>query len=142
MFGHDRKPIRERFIAVWRKMQARLPLEPLEAVIADVIADHPEYQTLLDDAEAVVDRDWTPEGGHTNPFLHMGLHIALREQVAADRPAGIRAAVDALVARAGDRLEAEHLAIECLAEALWQAGRDGQAPDELAYLACLRARRR
>lgn len=142
MFGHDRKPIRERFIAVWSKMQSRKPLEPLEALIADVISDHPEYQSLLDDADDVIDRDWTPEGGQTNPFLHMGLHIALREQVATDRPAGIRAAFDALMARAGDRLQAEHQAIECLAEALWQAGRTGLPPDEQAYLACLRSRYR
>jgi hypothetical protein len=140
MFGHDRRPIRERFVEVWRKMRTRAPLEPLEALIADVIADHPEYHRLLEDGDDALDRDWTPAGGQANPFLHMGLHIALREQLGTDRPPGIRAAFNALLSRCGERLEAEHLAIECLAESLWQASRDGAPPDEAAYLACLRGR--
>lgn len=140
MFGHDPRPIRERFVEVWDKMQARMPLEPLEALIADVIADHPEYHALLSDRDSALDSEWTPEGGRTNPFLHMGLHIALKEQLGADRPPGIRAVFDALCRRAGDCLEAEHLAIECLAEALWLASRAGTPPDEDAYLECLRHR--
>ena len=68
----------------------------------------------------------------------MGLHLAIREQVSTDRPAGISAIHRELAARAGGAHAAEHRMIEPLAEALWEAQRSGRAPDELAYLERLR----
>lgn len=138
MFGNDRRTMRRRFVDVWEKMQARALLEPLEAIIADVIAAHPEYHALFARGDDLLDAEWTPEGGETNPFLHLGLHVAVREQVAADRPAGIRAIHDALCRQYGDPLAAEHRMIECLATALWEASRGAGVPDEAAYLSCLR----
>lgn len=109
-------------------------MEPLEAQIADVIALHPEYQAVLEDVEAAIARDYTPESGESNPFLHMGLHLAVRDQIATNRPAGIRAVFEAIARKRGDEHEAEHVMIECLAEALWEAQRFGRPPDEMAYL--------
>ena len=102
--------------------------------VADVIALHPEYHPMLEHPDEAVDRDYSPEGGQSNPFLHMGLHLAVREQVATDRPAGIRPAFTALATRTGSDHEAEHRIIECLAEAIWNAQRSGLPPDEAAYL--------
>lgn len=138
MYGNDRRSMRKRFVETWAKVQARAPLEPLEAIIAEVIETHPEYHALLAGEDAALDRDWMPERGEVNPFLHMGLHVAIREQIAADRPAGVRAAYTALLRRHGTSLAAEHTMVECLATALWEAGRTGTAPDEVAYLDCLR----
>lgn len=134
-FFHDqsRDQLRRVYVEAWRKHRAGLPIEPLEAQIADVIALHPEYQAGLERPETV-ERDYTPEGGQSNPFLHMGLHLAVREQVGTDRPKGIREAHAALVRRMGDQHEAEHRIIECLAQALWEAQRSGLPPDETAYL--------
>jgi len=67
----------------------------------------------------------------------MGLHIAIREQVAIDRPPGIRGIFERLAA-ASDTHEAEHAMIECLAETLWEAQRDNRQPDDTAYLGRLR----
>ena len=120
----------------WRKFQAGELLSPLEAQIVQVIEDHPEYRAAVLDED--VERAYTPEQGSTNPFLHMGLHLALRDQVATDRPPGIREVFTKLAARAGDRLEAEHRAIDCLAETLWEAQRANALPDEQAYLERLR----
>lgn len=122
------------YIDAWRKHRNQQPMQPLEAQIADVIELHPEYQAMLGDADGILDRDWQPEGGVSNPFLHMGLHLAVRDQTATDRPAGIKAAYQALLHKRGSRHEAEHQMIECLAEALWTAQRNGQPPDEVAYL--------
>lgn len=102
--------------------------------IADVVALHPEYHAALERPDEEVDRDYTPESGESNPFLHMGLHLAVRDQVATDRPAGMRAAFEALARRLGSRHDAEHRFIECLAEAMWEAQRAGLPPDETAYL--------
>jgi hypothetical protein len=132
----DREGLRAFYLEAWRKRRERLPAERLEMQIADVIEQHPEYQALLEAGEAL-DRDWLPEQGETNPFLHLGLHLALREQVATDRPAGIAALHRSLAARHGLH-EAEHRMAECLAEALWDAQRRGALPDEAAYLEALR----
>jgi hypothetical protein len=141
LLPNDRAGLRAFYINAWRKRREGLPAEPLEIQVADVIEEHPEYQPLLERGEEMVDRDWTPEQGETNPFLHMGLHLALREQVATDRPAGVAALHRELAARLG-RHEAEHRMAECLAEALWSAQRNHSLPDEVSYMQSLRRIRR
>jgi hypothetical protein len=138
VFGNDRNAMRARYLAVWRKLKDGTPLEPLEAMIAGVIEDHPEYHALFERGDDALDDEWSPEGGQSNPFLHLGLHIAIREQVATDRPPGVRAVFEALARKAGEALEAEHRMIEALAATLWEAGRSGIPPDETAYLERLR----
>jgi hypothetical protein len=132
IFGQDRRELRQMYGDAWRKAQAGEILSPLEAQIVQVIEDHPEYREDVLDPD--LERSYTVEEGRTNPFLHMGLHLALRDQVATDRPPGIRETFRKLAAREGDRLEAEHRAIDCLAETLWEAQRANAAPDEQAYL--------
>ncbi|MBI3570709.1 MAG: DUF1841 family protein [Gammaproteobacteria bacterium] len=83
------------------------------------------------------DRDYLPEGGQTNPFLHMGMHIAIEEQLALDQPRGIRAHYQQLLARLADEHAVQHRMMECLGEWLWRAGRNGAAPPETDYLNCL-----
>jgi hypothetical protein len=132
--NQSRDQLRRAYMEAWRKHREGIPMEPLEAQIADVIALHPEYQAALQDSEATLHRDYVPESGQSNPFLHMGLHLAVRDQVATDRPPGIRIAFEALARKRGDAHEAEHQIIECLAEAIWDAQRAGRTPDEMAYL--------
>jgi len=135
LFG-DRNELRQVFVDTFNKAQAGTPLEPMEQVIAEVISDHPEYHTLL--ATGSIDGDYTVEQGETNPFLHMAMHISIREQVSIDRPGGIAAAWRQLSLREGDPHRAEHRMLDCLAEMLIQAQRDGTAPDETAYLQAIR----
>jgi hypothetical protein len=139
-FFHDqgRASLRQRYVEAWRKHRESRPIEPVEDQIVRVVELHPEYATLLESGDAALDRDYTPEGGQTNPFLHMGLHLAIREQVATDRPAGIAEVHRALLTRLGDVHAAEHAMIDCLGEALWQAQRSGRPPEEAAYLESLR----
>lgn len=136
-FPDDRTVLRQMYLEAWRRRRDGLPIEPLQAQIADVIEAHPEYVAMIEGGEDSLHRDWTPELGETNPFLHLGLHLALREQVATDRPRGI-AGVHRRLAEAHGRHEAEHRMMECLGRALWEAQRAGVAPDEAAYLESLR----
>jgi hypothetical protein len=136
IFGQNRLELRKMYADAWDKHVAGRPLSPLEAQIAAVVAEHPEYQDALSGAD--LDRDYTPEGGRTNPFLHMGLHLGIREQVATDRPPGIAKIHARLVARQGDPHAAEHRMIECLAETLWEAQNANCPPDEALYLERLR----
>ena len=138
--GSSREDLRRRYLFAWRRRQQGLVLEPLDAAIADVIELHPEYQSLLaagEQDEHVLAAPFSVEEGHVNPFLHMGLHLGLREQLATGRPAGINAIHDRLCRKWGDRHEAEHRMIDVLAETLWEAQRAGKAPDENRYLETL-----
>ena len=132
IFGQDKNELRQMYIDAWRKSQLGDLLSPLEAQIAGVIEDHPEYQAMM--SEDMIDASFTPEGGQTNPFLHMGLHLAVREQVATDRPPGIAALFNAILVRTGDSHATEHKVLECLAETLWEAQSHNAMPDEQAYL--------
>lgn len=134
----DRGSLRRHYLEAWRKHRAGRPLEPLEDQLVTVIEQHPEYHPLFEDDGQSLGRDYAPESGQANPFLHLGLHLAIREQVATDRPGGIATLHRELARRLGDVHEAEHRMLEKLGEALWQGQRTGRAPDESAYLESLR----
>jgi hypothetical protein len=140
IFSDNREQLRRFYCDVWSKHRAGTPLEPLELQIRDVILQHPEYQLLLETPDRALARDYLPESGETNPFLHMGLHLALHEQLESDRPAGIRDLAQQLRLRHADPHRLEHQMMECLAEAIWRGQRDGTPPDEAGYLNCLRGR--
>ena len=136
IFGTDRNELRQMYVDAWRKFSAGEAMSPLESQIAQVIQDHPEYQPAM--TAETLEETYTPEGGKTNPFLHMGLHLALREQLAINRPQGIAGVFESLQAKTGDRHTAEHQALDCLAETMWVAQNNNMAPDEQAYLESLR----
>ena len=139
LFTDDRTRTRELFREAWRKRLAGEPLEPLERQLATLVEEHPEYRPMLERGDGALDRDFGPDGAGENPFLHLGLHLALREQVGTDRPAGIASLTRSLLLRHGDGHTVEHLMMQCLGEFLWDAQRQGRAPDEAAYLERLRA---
>ena len=140
MYAPTRDEARRLFFEARRKYIAGEALSGLERLALQVITLHPEYHAILDDPARYLDRDYTPEAGALNPFLHLSLHLAIEEQLSIDQPRGIRAEFDRIAAAAGSEHDGRHALLECLAEILWQSGRDGTAPDEKMYLECLRRR--
>lgn len=138
LFGQNRDELRRFYVQAWRKYREALPLQPLEALICEVIALHPEYHAMLEDEEQAVAQEFSAENGQGNPFMHMGMHLGLREQITTRRPAGIESVYDKLAKRLGDAHQAEHRMMECLGQAMWEAQRSGVPPDERAYLECLK----
>jgi len=138
MFTPTRDEARRFMIGAWAKFRAGEPLSDMERIVASLVAMHPEYHALLEDGERHVERDWTPEGGATNPFLHLSLHLAVAEQLAIDQPPGIRAEFERIRTARGDEHAALHAVLECLGETMWQAQRLGTGPDASVYLGCLR----
>jgi hypothetical protein len=122
---YSREQLREMYSQAWRKHLAGSPLISLEAMIVDVVGLHPEYHAIVDGREAAAG----------DAFLHMGLHMAVREQTSIDRPPGVRELRRELQARLGDSHAAEHALMEALGETLWEAQRAGRPPDEGHYLA-------
>ena len=137
MFNPSRDQVRRFFCEAWRKHRERTILEGAEATAADLIEQHPEYHALLENPDAAVTQEFTPETGQMNPFLHLSLHLAIADQISIDQPQGIRAAYQALRNRL-DVHEAEHALLECLGEALWRAQREGGGIDAVAYMECIR----
>jgi hypothetical protein len=133
----DRRSLRAVFFNAWRKHREGRPLEGAERLVVQVAQRHPEYHGLLERPETD-DRDYSPELGQTNPFLHMAMHIAIEEGLQLDEPRGIRALYRELLARRGDEHVLQHHMMECLGEMLWRAQRDNQPPDPAGYLDCLR----
>ena len=136
MFGQNRQQLRQFYHNVWQKQADRQPLSALEATVTQVINEHPEYHAIFN-SDASLEQEYFVEQGQTNPFLHMGLHISLHEQISTDRPAGIRALYQQLKAKYGDAHTTEHNMMECLTESLWLAQRNGQPPSESDYLIAL-----
>ena len=138
MFNPSREDVRRFFCDAWRKHGAAEPVTPLESIAIDWIARHPEYHALLADPQAALEAEFPPEAGRTNPFLHLGLHLSLVEQLQIDQPPGIRDAWSMLLRATGDEHEAAHRAIDALAETIWEAQRDGSPPSNERYLQRLR----
>ena len=137
MFNPTRDEARRFLTDAWKKFRAEVPLSGLERLAAGLVALHPEYQAVLEAPEHYLDRDWRPEGGGVNPFLHLQLHLAVAEQLSIDQPPGIRANFERIRAARGDEHAALHAVLECLGEVLWSAQRNGTPPDAALYLACL-----
>jgi len=129
--------MRQFFVDAWRKQRRGEPMQPLEVLVAEVIADHPEYHAQLEHPEPDLARDFSGATGESNPFLHMGMHISLREQLSTDRPTGIRNIYQRMAAVTGDSHDCEHRMMACLEKTLWEAQAAGRAPDDQAYLECL-----
>lgn len=139
MISDERDTLRQFYCDTWQKhIDQNDALSPLEQQITAVVKEHPEYHKLLENKDASVHADYLPEMGDSNPFLHMGMHLGLREQVSTNRPEGISELYQSLVTLKGIH-DAEHEMIECLAEAIWQAQQNQTVPDDISYIECLKA---
>jgi hypothetical protein len=140
MFSPSQHDVRRFFCETLRKQREALPLTPLEALAADWIDAHPEYHTDLADLDAALAAHYEVEGGRTNPFLHLAMHLSISEQVSIDQPRGVKQALDLLAARLGSMHAAQHEAMECLGEMMWASQRSGLPPDGERYIECVRRR--
>ena len=140
MFAPSQNDVRRFFCETHRKARDGMPLTPMETLAADWIAEHPEYHTELDDIDAALAAVYEVEGGRTNPFLHLSMHLTITEQVSIDQPRGIKQAFELLAARRGSAHAAHHEVMECLGEMVWTSQRSGRPPDGESYLECVRRR--
>lgn len=140
MFAPSQEHVRRFFCETWAKSQSGQPLTPLEAMAADWLAQHPEYDADFSDIEAALAAQFTVDDGRTNPFLHLSMHLSIAEQVSIDQPRGIREAVVALANRRQSLHDAHHEVMEALGEMIWASQRSGQPFDGDAYIDRIRQR--
>jgi hypothetical protein len=135
--GQDRGQSRAVFFRAWRAHREGQPLVGVEKLIVQIALQHPEYHALLNQPETSRDRDYFPDTGVINPFLHLGLHIAIEEQLSVDQPPGIRKYYQAMLERIPDEHAVQHRMMDCLGEMLSQSNRQADTPPEDVYLECL-----
>src|SRR5574340_745819 len=117
MYSNNRDAYRQTFIIAWQKHLKKLPLETIEAQLIEIILKHPEYHSLLDEKTSGEQEFALDE----NPFFHMSLHLALREQVHTNRPNGIATLYQQLITKYSDAHDVEHRMMTCLAQIMWKA---------------------
>ena len=137
MFNPDRRALRQQMAQAWQRYRDGLPTDSLQSKIGRVVERHPEYHALIESPDAA-EADFSPEDGQINPFLHLSLHMAIDDQLSTNRPPGIVDVFAAICRAKGDTHAAEHVLLERLGEALWQASKSGIPPDTNAYLEALR----
>jgi hypothetical protein len=140
MFNPSQAEVRRFFCQVHAKGRQGLPMDALETLAGQWLAEHPEYHPEVEDAEAAVARVFDGTNGQANPFLHLSMHLSISEQCSIDQPRGIRQAVELLAARRNSLHDAHHEAMECLGQMLWESQRAGRPPDGEAYVACVQRR--
>lgn len=128
---HDTRKV---FFDAWQKELHGQPITPLEAIIVDVIKRHPEHQHIFSHQEAFENFQINLNKDEPNPFFHLSLHVAILEQVGANKPHGIQNIYQRLTTKLGDKTEAEHKMIEVLAHALYTANQSTGMADEAIYL--------
>lgn len=138
MFTPSQQDVRKFFCETFRKSKAREILTPLEAIAADWISEHPEYEQALDDLNAALEANYSIDEGQSNPFLHLSMHLSIAEQISVDQPRGVRTAFEILAHKLNSAHEAHHQIMECLGEMLWNSQRSGLPPDGEAYVEALR----
>ncbi len=138
IFNPTRLELRKLYFDSWYKHLNKQLLTDLEIQIVRVIEYHPEYQSFLSNLYNL-DKDFPPELGETNPFLHMSLHLALIEQVITNRPQGISDIYHALCkAHLNDEHTVHHKMMNYLAESIWSAQKNSTVADQEVYLSQLR----
>lgn len=134
MYQANRDEMRQFYFETFRKWKAAQPLTALESQITAVISMHPEYHKNLADHELTQGKEYLPEDGLSNPFLHMGLHLAIRDQISTNKPEGIQKHFRRLVTKLGSEHNAEHCLLEILGEFIWESQRSGTPPSDISYL--------
>ena len=137
MFTPSQADVRRFFCSVYAKSLTSQPLEAIETLASQWIDEHPEYQADFMNTEAALEKVYGGESGHTNPFLHLSMHLSISEQCSIDQPRGIRQAVELLTARRRSLHDAHHETMECLGRMVWESQRSGRPPDGAAYIECV-----
>ncbi|QJQ05132.1 DUF1841 family protein [Undibacterium piscinae] len=140
MFTPSQQDVRRFFCDSFKKSHAREILTPIEAIAADWIHQHPEYEDVLSDLDTALEANYSVDEGKSNPFLHLSMHLSISEQISVDQPRGIRSAFQVLARKLNSEHEAHHQIMECLGEMMWNSQRSGLPPDGEAYIEALRKR--
>ena len=140
MFEPSQADVRRFFCSVYAKWRDGLPMDALETLASQWVAEHPEYHADFSDVNAALERMYEVKDGKTNPFLHLSMHLSVSEQCSIDQPRGIRQAVELLTAKLDSLHDAHHQTMDALGQMIWESQRSGRPPDGQAYIDAVQRR--
>ena len=140
MFEPSQADVRRFFCSVYAKWCNGQPMDALETLASQWVAEHPEYHADFSDVDAALERMYEVKDGKTNPFLHLSMHLSVSEQCSIDQPRGIRQAVELLTARRDSLHDAHHETMDALGQMIWESQRSGRPPDGHAYIDAVQRR--
>ena len=140
MFEPSQADVRRFFCSVYAKWRDGSPMDALETLASQWVAEHPEYHTDFSDLDAALERMYEVKDGKTNPFLHLSMHLSVSEQCSIDQPRGIRQAVELLTAKRDSLHDAHHETMDALGQMIWESQRSGRPPDGQAYIDAVQRR--
>ena len=140
MFEPSQADVRRFFCAVYAKWRDGQPMDALETLASQWVAEHPEYHADFSDVDAALERMYEVKDGKTNPFLHLSMHLSVSEQCSIDQPRGIRQAVELLTAKRDSLHDAHHETMDALGQMIWESQRSGRPPDGHAYIDAVQRR--
>lgn len=117
------------FLQAWKKHLQGSKLSDLESQVRDVLLLYPQYISELNQ-----DKTYPLED---NPYIQMGLHLTVWDQVRTNRPEGIRPwFLEACVANS--QKEVEQLMLMVLRQTVYVSYQAGNLPCEQKYLNILK----
>jgi hypothetical protein len=140
MFEPSQADVRRFFCTVYAKWRDSQPMDALETLASQWVAEHPEYHADFSDVDAALERMYEVKDGQVNPFLHLSMHLSVSEQCSIDQPRGIRQAVELLTARRDSLHTAHHETMDALGQMIWESQRSGRPPDGQAYIDAVQRR--
>jgi hypothetical protein len=140
MFEPSQADVRRFFCAVYAKWRDGQPMDALETLASQWVAEHPEYHADFSDVDAALERMYEVKDSKINPFLHLSMHLSVSEQCSIDQPRGIRQAVELLTAKRDSLHDAHHETMDALGQMIWESQRSGRPPDGHAYIDAVQRR--
>ena len=140
MFEPSQADVRRFFCLVYKKWLNAQPMDALETLASQWVAEHPEYHADFADVDAALAQMYEVKDGKINPFLHLSMHLSVSEQCSIDQPRGIRQAVELLTAKRDSLHDAHHETMDALGQMIWESQRSGRPPDGQAYIDAVQRR--
>ena len=122
---------------IWKMAKARVELEGEDAVLAEVLKQHPEYSDVWEQAHTLSPDDETLRDG-VNPFVHVMIHQTVENQIANHDPPQTAKTLEVMMQTGYDRHEAIHAIGTLVANAIFQIMHNDHPFDEASYIEALR----
>ena len=121
----------QRLHLIWQTTQAGGDLEGEDALLAQIMREHPEWYPIWERLDRLSDAEL--EKGGVNPVMHVMIHQVVLNQIAGALPA-VDKIYQGLLAAGISRHEAIHRIGTAFSERLWEVLHDHRPFDEAKYL--------
>ncbi|MFQ5589482.1 MAG: DUF1841 family protein [Nitrospiria bacterium] len=124
------------YAMIWQKMNEGADLIGDEALVADAIRLHPEFDSFWPNGDAAI-QPQEIDGYVVNPLIHTGLHFIVEKQIQEKSPIETVTALDTLLENGTTRHDALHQMIGLWGELYFKSLRESSPLYEWEYVELL-----